>query len=231
MIDLPTLLGNSLRVAAVATALVAVIAIPLAFAMARWRVPGRSVVEALLTLPLVLPPTVVGYFILIAAGRQSALGQWMLAHFDYSIIFNWHGAVVASAAVALPMLYMPAKAAFAGVDHELEDASRLLGANLLQQFWHVSLPLARRGIMSGLLLAFARAGRVRRDGHGARRSGEVSDAAHLDLHRLGRRRPQSRHGCGAGAHRSLRHRYLAVQQVAPRKPRLKSARMGSASSV
>jgi molybdate transport system permease protein len=157
MIDLPTLLGNSLRVAAVATALVTVIAVPLAFAMARWRVPGRSAVEALLTLPLVLPPTVVGYFILMAAGRQSALGQWMLAHFDYSIVFNWHGAVVASAAVALPMLYMPAKAAFAGVDQELEDASRLLGANLLQQFWHVSLPLARRGIMSGLLLAFARA--------------------------------------------------------------------------
>jgi molybdate transport system permease protein len=157
MIDLPTLLGNSLRVAAVATALVAAVAIPLAFAMARWRVPGRSIVEALLTLPLVLPPTVVGYFILIAAGKQSALGQWLLNHFDYSIVFHWHGAVIASAAVALPMLYMPAKAAFAGVDHELEDASRLLGANLLQQFWHVSLPLARRGIMSGLLLAFARA--------------------------------------------------------------------------
>jgi len=157
MIDLWTLLGNSLRVAAVATALVAAIAIPLAFAMARWRVPGRSIFEALLTLPLVLPPTVVGYFILIAAGKQSALGQWLLKYFDYSIVFHWHGAVVASAAVALPMLYMPAKAAFAGVDHELEDASRLLGANLLQQFWHVSLPLARRGIMSGLLLAFARA--------------------------------------------------------------------------
>jgi ABC-type molybdate transport system permease subunit len=94
---------------------------------------------------------------LIAAGKQSALGQWLLKYFDYSIVFHWHGAVVASAAVALPMLYMPAKAAFAGVDHELEDASRLLGANLLQQFWHVSLPLARRGIMSGLLLAFARA--------------------------------------------------------------------------
>jgi len=157
MIDLPTLLGNSLRVAAVATALVAAIAIPLAFAMARWRVPGRSIFEALFTLPLVLPPTVVGYFILIAAGKQSTLGQWLLKHFDYSIVFHWHGAVIASAAVALPMLYMPAKAAFAGVDHELEDASRLLGANLLQQFWHVSLPLARRGIMSGLLLAFARA--------------------------------------------------------------------------
>jgi molybdate transport system permease protein len=150
-------LSNSLLVATVATALVAVIGIPLAFTMARWRVPGRSILEAMLTVPLVLPPTVVGYFILMAAGRRSLLGRWLIDRFDYSIIFNWHGAVVASAVVALPMLYMPAKAAFAGVDHELEDASRLLGANLLQQFWHVSLPLARRGIFSGLLLAFARA--------------------------------------------------------------------------
>jgi molybdate transport system permease protein len=148
---------NSLQVAIVATILVAVIGIPLAFTMARWRVPGRSVLEAILTVPLVLPPTVVGYFILMGAGGRSALGRWLLKQFDYTIVFNWHGAVIASAAVALPMLYMPAKAAFAGVDHELEDASRLLGANLLQQFWHVSLPLARRGIVSGLLLAFARA--------------------------------------------------------------------------
>ena len=150
-------LENSLLVAVAATALVALIAIPLAFAMARWRVPGRSVLEALLTIPLVLPPTVVGYFILIVAGRRSAVGGWLARTFDYSIVFHWHGAVIASAAVAMPMLYLPAKAAFAGVDHELEDASRLMGANLLQQFWHVSLPLARRGIFSGLLLAFARA--------------------------------------------------------------------------
>lgn len=150
-------LANSLQVAVVATGMVAVVAIPLAFAMARWRIPGRSVLEALLTVPLVLPPTVVGYFILILAGRRSAPGRWLAETFDYTIIFNWHGAVIASAAVALPMLYIPAKAAFAGVDHELEDASRLMGANLLQQFWHVSLPLARRGIVSGLLLAFARA--------------------------------------------------------------------------
>ncbi|MGB7159590.1 MAG: molybdate ABC transporter permease subunit [Tepidisphaeraceae bacterium] len=148
---------SSLQVAVVATVGVALLAIPLAFAMARWRVPGRSVFEALLTVPLVLPPTVVGYFILMVAGRRSALGRWLDETFDYTIIFNWHGAVIASMAVALPMLYLPAKAAFAGVDHELEDASRLMGANLLQQFWHVSLPLARRGIVSGLLLAFARA--------------------------------------------------------------------------
>ena len=150
-------LENSLLIATVATALVALIAIPLAFAMARWRVPGRSVLEALLTVPLVLPPTIVGYFILVLAGRRSPLGSWVAETFGYSIIFHWHGAVIAAATVALPMLYLPAKAAFAGVDHELEDASRLLGANLLQQFWHVSLPLARRGIVSGLLLAFARA--------------------------------------------------------------------------
>jgi len=151
-------LENSLLVAAVATALVALVAIPLAFAMARWRVPGRTVLETLLTVPLVLPPTVVGYFILIAAGRRSGLGRWLAETFDgYTIVFNWHGAVIASATVAMPMLYMPAKAAFAGVDRELEDASRLLGANLLQQFWHVSLPLARRGVYSGLLLAYARA--------------------------------------------------------------------------
>ena len=150
-------LENSVWVAVIATALVALVAIPLAFAMARWRVPGRSVLEALLTIPLVLPPTVVGYFILIVAGRRSAVGGWVAETFGYTIVFHWHGAVVASAAVALPMLYLPAKAAFASVDQELEDASRLLGANLLQQFWYVSLPLARRGIFSGLLLAFARA--------------------------------------------------------------------------
>jgi molybdate transport system permease protein len=157
MSALRELLENSLQVALVATALVALIAIPLAFVMARWRVPGRSLLEALLTIPLVLPPTVVGYVILILAGRRSPLGRWLAETFDYSIIFHWHGAVIAAATVALPLLYMPAKAAFAGVDHELEDAARLMGANLLQQFWHVSLPLARRGIFSGLLLAFARA--------------------------------------------------------------------------
>jgi molybdate transport system permease protein len=75
----------------------------------------------------------------------------------YSILFRLEGAVLAAAVVALPMLYMPAKAAFAGVDRELEDVARLLGATRLQTFWHVSIPLARRGLASGLMLAFARA--------------------------------------------------------------------------
>jgi len=73
------------------------------------------------------------------------------------VLFNWHGAVVASTVVALPLLYLPARAAFAGIERELEEVARMMGAGRLSVFWHVSLPLARRGIASGLLLAFARA--------------------------------------------------------------------------
>ncbi len=151
-------LAMSLRVAFASAALVALIGIPLAFGLARWRFPGRSLVDALLTVPLVLPPTVVGYLLVVAFGARGPLGT-ALAHafHGYSLLFNWHGAVIASAVVALPMLYLPAKAAFAGVDREMEEVARLMGANLLQVFWHVSLPMARRGIASGLLLAFARA--------------------------------------------------------------------------
>ena len=147
----------SLQVALVATLLVALIGVPLAFLMARRRFPGKSVLDALIIVPLVLPPTVVGYFILLAVGSRSPLGALLRRAFDYSILFHWHGAVVAAVVVALPLLYLPAKAAFANVDRELEDLARLLGATPIEQFWHVSLPLARRGIASGLLLAFARA--------------------------------------------------------------------------
>ena len=107
--------------------------------------------------PLVLPPTVVGYLILLTFGNRGIIGAWLKSTFDYSIIFRFEGAVLAAAIVSLPMLYMPAKAAFQNVDRELEDVSRLFGATRLQMFWHVSLPLARRGIASGLVLAFARA--------------------------------------------------------------------------
>jgi molybdate transport system permease protein len=147
----------SLQVALVATVMVAMIGVPLAFLMARRRFTGKSVFDALIVVPLVLPPTVVGYFILLALGARSPLGALLRRTFDYSVLFNWHGAVIAAVVVALPLLYLPAKSAFANVDRELEDLARLLGATPVQQFWHVSLPLARRGIASGLLLAFARA--------------------------------------------------------------------------
>ena len=147
----------SLKVALAATVVVVVVAIPLAYAMARRTFVGKSVVEALLIVPLVLPPTVVGYLILVAVGARSAVGRVLENGLGYSLLFNWHGAALASAIVALPLLYLPTKAAFAGVERDMEEIARLMGANRLQVFWHVALPLARRGIASGLLLCFARA--------------------------------------------------------------------------
>jgi molybdate transport system permease protein len=147
----------SLEIATCATALTALVAIPMAFWMARRRFAGRTVLEALITVPLVLPPTVVGYLIIVTLGARGWIGRWLKDSFDYTIMFRFEGAVLAAAAVALPLLYIPAKAAFASVDREMEDTATLLGANRLQLFWHVSLPLARRGIVSGLILGFARA--------------------------------------------------------------------------
>jgi molybdate transport system permease protein len=147
----------SLRIALLATVLVAIVAVPLAHLMARRRFPGKSLVESLITLPLVLPPTVVGYLLIVTLGSRGWLGRRLDTLFDYNILFTFEGAVLAAAIVALPLLYLPAKAAFATVERELEDIARLYGANPLGIFWHVSIPLARRGILSGLLLAFARA--------------------------------------------------------------------------
>ncbi len=151
----PTML--SLRIALTATVVVAVVGIPLAFLMARREFAGRSFIDVILTVPLVLPPTVVGFGLIILLGRQSWIGHWLEKLFGLTIMFSVGGAALASAVVALPLLYLPAKSAFANVDRELEDIARLFGANPLQIFWHVSLPLARRGIAAGLLLAFARA--------------------------------------------------------------------------
>ena len=147
----------SLRIAITATALVALLAIPLAFVMARRRFVGKSWLEALITLPLVMPPTVVGYFLIAVLGANGWPGRWLNHWFGYSIVFRFEGAVLASVVVALPLLYMPAKAAFASVQREFEDIARSFGAGSIQLFWHVSLPMARRGILSGLVLAFARA--------------------------------------------------------------------------
>lgn len=146
----------SLRVSILATLLAAVVSIPLAYLLARKRFRFRSVLESIIILPLVLPPTVVGYYLIVLLGRRGVLGQYLNQYLDYSVMFHWHGAVLAAATVAMPLLYLPARAAFASVQRDLEDAARLFGANSLQVFWHVSLPLARKGIASGLILAFAR---------------------------------------------------------------------------
>jgi molybdate transport system permease protein len=155
--DLWQPLGLSVRIATAATLLAVLLGTPLAYGMARRACPGRSLVEGFILLPLVLPPTVVGYLILMSLGARGWLLRWLPDSVDYSIAFTFEGAVLASLIVALPMLYIPAKAAFASVDRDFVDAAKIAGANRLQVFWHVSIPLARRGLVSGLLLAFARA--------------------------------------------------------------------------
>ncbi|KAF1047979.1 molybdate ABC transporter permease subunit [Xylophilus sp.] len=147
----------SLKVAAVATVVALVLGIALGWTFARKRFFGRSVLEAVCMLPLVLPPTVIGYAVLVAAGRRSPLGRWLRTHLDYTLIFTWHGAVVASAVVALPLVVKSASAAFAGVDRTLEAAASTLGQSRAGVFLRVTLPLAWPGILAGALLAFARA--------------------------------------------------------------------------
>jgi molybdate transport system permease protein len=150
-------LALSLKVAFFATLFATVAGVALALLFDRYRFPGRRVLEAIFVLPLVLPPTVIGYGILVLAGRRSALGRWLDAHFDYTIIFSWHGAVVASTVVALPLVMKSAGAAFAGVDRTLEAAASTLGQSRLSVFLRVTLPLAWPGILAGALLAYARA--------------------------------------------------------------------------
>ena len=144
----------SLEIAVSATLLAALVGIPLAHAMARREFVGKSLLEGLILIPMVLPPTVMGYLIIMTLGARGWLAPLLGG---YSIIFRFEGAVLAAAVVALPMLYLPAKAGFASVERELEDIAVLMGANRLQLFWHVSVPLAIRGLSSGLILAFARA--------------------------------------------------------------------------
>lgn len=146
----------SLKVAGWATALDIVLGVAAAFGLARWRSPARDVVDSLLTLPLVLPPTVLGYYLLLLLGRHGVLGAW-LDTLGIQLVFTWQGAVIASMVVAFPLILKSARAAFEGVDPQLERAARTLGLGEAAVFFRVTLPLAARGILAGALLAFARA--------------------------------------------------------------------------
>jgi molybdate transport system permease protein len=147
----------SLRVAALATALIIGAGTPLALLLARGRFPGRGVLAGVLSLPLVLPPTVLGYELLQVLGRRAWLGSWLEHTWGITLVFHWTGAVVASAVAAFPLYLLPARGAFAGVDPALEDAARLLGRREASVFLAVTLPLAWRGLAAGGMLAFARA--------------------------------------------------------------------------
>ena len=147
----------SLRVAGLATAVDLVLGVALGWLLARRRFPGRDVLDTVCTLPMVLPPTVLGYYLLVLLGSRGWLGGWLQEVFGIHLIFTWQGAVVAAAVVAFPLVFKPARAAFEAVDGHLEQAARVLGVSEWGIFWRVTLPLAWRGILAGLLLSFARA--------------------------------------------------------------------------
>jgi molybdate transport system permease protein len=150
-------LALSLKVAGCATALNLVGGVAVGYALARLRFPGRNVLDSLLTLPMVMPPTVLGYYLLVLLGRRGWFGKWLDEQFGINLIFTWQGAVIAASIVAFPLVFKPARAAFEAVDSQLEQAARVLGVSELGIFFRVTLPLAWRGILAGVLLAFARA--------------------------------------------------------------------------
>jgi molybdate transport system permease protein len=146
----------SLKVAGWATAIDVVLGVAVAFGLSRWRSSARELVDSLLTLPLVMPPTVLGYYLLVLLGRRGVIGAW-LDKFDIQLVFTWQGAVIASAVVAFPLVLKSARTAFETVDPQFERAARTLGISEAAVFFRVTLPLAARGILAGALLAFARA--------------------------------------------------------------------------
>ena len=147
----------SVRVAVLATAVNAVVGIPLAWLLARRRFRGKGLVDLAVTLPLVLPPTVTGYYLIVLLGRRGWLGAPLHALTGWTITFTWYAAVVAAAVMALPLLVRTARAAIESVDRELERAAYTLGRSEWRTALEVTLPLARKGILAGLVLAFARA--------------------------------------------------------------------------
>jgi molybdate transport system permease protein len=149
-------LALSLQIATVATLLAAAVGVGLATLLANVRFPGRDLVDVVVTAPIVLPPTVLGYYLLVAVGRRSLIGHVFEAVFGSPIVFTRTGAVLAATVGALPLVVKSGRAALEGVDPTLMRAARTLGAGAGRAFLTVQLPLAARGIVAALMLAFAR---------------------------------------------------------------------------
>ena len=146
----------SLRVAFVSTAVAFVVGLWLAHILANREFRGKEVLDAAITLPLVLPPTVLGYYLLVLLAGNSPLGKLWESVFGSPLVFTWKAAVVAALLHSLPLLVKSARAALESVDRSLERAARNLGASEWRLFWRVTLPLARRSVLAAVALAFAR---------------------------------------------------------------------------
>ena len=146
----------SLRVAFLSTAVALALGLWLAYVLANREFRGKEVLDAVITLPLVLPPTVLGYYLLVVIGRTSLFGRAWEGVFGSPLVFTWKSAVIAALLHSLPLLVKSARAALESVDHSYERAARTLGASEWRLFWKVTLPLAQRSIFAAVALAFAR---------------------------------------------------------------------------
>ncbi|MFM8393533.1 MAG: molybdate ABC transporter permease subunit, partial [Acidobacteriota bacterium] len=143
----------SLQVTLVATLALSVIGLLLAFILTRVELKGKVVIETLINLPLILPPSVVGYYLLLLFGRSNPVMAWL----EWQILFTWQGAAIASTIVGIPLMVQASRAALATIDPVIENAARTLGSTEWDLFCRVTLPLARRGILAGVVLGGARA--------------------------------------------------------------------------
>ena len=150
-------LAMSLRVALVSTALAVVVGLPLAWGLARRRFWGRDLVSSVVLLPMLLPPTVLGYYLLQLVGRQSAVGSLLESTLGFSLVFHWSGAVLAAFVASAPFLVRTAQAGFEAVDPAYEEAARTLGRSEVAVFLTVTVPLAWKAIAAGVAMALARA--------------------------------------------------------------------------
>jgi molybdate transport system permease protein len=147
----------SLLVVSIATLLIGVAGTALGFLFAKRSFRGKDVLDALFTLPMVLPPTVTGYYLILLLGRRGLLGGPIYSLFGWTVTFTWIAAVIASTIVALPLMIKSARAAIESVDSDYEIASYVMGKSEVQTFFRITLPLAGRGILAGIVLSFARA--------------------------------------------------------------------------
>lgn len=154
--DEVTAIFLTLRIATVATLCALPFGIFVAFALARWEFPGKTLFDGLIHLPLVLPPVVTGYLLLLTFGQRGLFGVWLAHHLGIVLSFRWTGAALASAVMGFPLMVRAMRLSFEAIDHRLEKAADTLGANPLVTFFLVSLPLALPGIVVGAILAFAR---------------------------------------------------------------------------
>ncbi len=147
----------SLKIGGTAMLAALPVAYALAWVLARGRFPGRVLLDGIVHLPLVLPPVVTGWLLLLAFAPAGPIGRWLEAWFGVSVLFRWSGAAIAAAVMALPLMVRAIRLSIEGVDRRLESAARTLGASRARVFWSVTAPLSLPGMLAGMVLGFARA--------------------------------------------------------------------------